>query len=327
VGANKTSRFFAAVVLAPLLFFCHALKAIGLPALGVLGSGFGSFLHFLHFRRKIVRSNLELAFGQSLSRVALDELTKTVYTNIGRTFLEIARNFALTREDMVHDLQLDAADRSVVDAAYARGKGIIFISAHIGNWEVLATGMAARGLPLAAVVKKMNNAVSQTLIERQRVSSGLEVIYSGGTIEKMRESLRRNVGIGFMLDQNTTGPKGIRCNFFGVPASCIRALSKLVNESGAAVIPVCGFREADGRHRVHLLPEITYIKCDDLPAGSDERALREEWLNSQRYQHALEELVRLHPEQWLWIHRRWKASRKPLESGSEHRENQIQGAR
>jgi KDO2-lipid IV(A) lauroyltransferase len=327
MGAGKTSRFFAAVVLAPLLFFCHALKAIGLPALGVLGAALGSFLHFLHFRRKIVRSNLELAFGASLSAEALEQLTKTVYTNIGLTFLEIARNFSLTREDMVRDLQLDPLDRAVVEAAYARGQGIIFISAHIGNWELLATGMAARGLSLAAVVKKMNNAVSQALIERQRISSGLEVIYSGGTIEKMREALRRNVGIGFMLDQNTTGKKGIRCNFFGVPASCIRALSKLVKESGAAVIPVCGFRESDGRHRVHLLPEINYIHCEELPAGSEERALREEWVNSQRYQHALEELVRIHPEQWLWIHRRWKASREPLASGSEHRENQLQGAR
>ena len=133
----------------------------------------------------------------------------------------------------------------------------------------------------------------------------------------------RGVGIGFMLDQNTTGKKGIRCNFFGVPASCIRALSKLVQETGAAVIPVCCFREAEGRHRVRLLPELSYIKDETLAAGSEERALREEWLNAQRYQDALEELVRLHPDQWLWIHRRWKANREPLVSGLEHAENRA----
>lgn len=267
-----------------------------------------------------MRSNLELALGSEQSAASLDALTKLVYLNIGCTFLEIARNFALNEQQMQRDLQLDPPDRARLDELLSRGKGVVFISAHIGNWELLATGMAAKGLPVTVVVKRMNNAISQALIERQRTRTGIEVIYSGGAIEKMKEALRRGRVIGFMVDQNTTGKKGIRCNFFGVPASSIRALGAMIEETGAAVVPICAFREADGRHRVKMLPELHYLRDESLPAGSEDRRLREEWLNAQQYQTALEAMIRIHPEQWLWIHRRWKAQREPLCPGSEHRE-------
>ena len=210
-------------------------------------------------------------------------------------------------------------DRRRIDATLAKGKGIIFVSAHIANWELLAMGMAAHGFPTAIVVKRMSSALSQSLIELQRKKTGLEIIYAGGTIEKMRAALAQGKIIGFMMDQNITGKKGIRCNFFGVPASSIRALGALARDSGAAVIPICAFRREDGKLQVHLEADLPYLEAKGL--DPEERNLREEWLNAQQYQTAIEAMVRLHPDQWLWIHRRWKARRDSLQSETAHHEN------
>jgi KDO2-lipid IV(A) lauroyltransferase len=288
--------------------------------LGYAGRGLGLTLFHLRFRRKVVLSNLHLALGHELSEKEIQALARNIYCNIGITFLEIARNFALTGQEMRDEVLITDEDRRYFKTCIDRGRGIVFISGHIANWELLAMSVAAHGFPSAIVVKKMTSPISQFLIERQRKKTGLEVIYSGGTIEKMKTVLREGRVIGFMMDQNKTGKKGIRANFFGVPASSIRGLSKLIKETGAAVIPICSFRQPDGTLRVQTLAELPYLTADTV-SDPDEKMLREEWLNAQQYQTAIESMVRMHPEQWLWIHRRWKADRTPLSFETAHLEN------
>ena len=295
------------------MLFCHLLRLLPAPVFAAAGAALGRLLFGLRFRRRIVSENLRLALGRELPATELEALCRRFYGNIGLTFLEIGRNFAFKGSEMREQLELAPADRARIETALARGRGVVLVSAHIANWELLAMGMASHGIPAAIVVKKMSSAVSQAMVERQRKKTGLEIIYSGGTIEKMKRSLAEGKVIGFMMDQNTTGQRGIRCNYFGAPAASIRALGAMVRDTGAAVIPICAFRQPGGRHRVHLLAELEYLRDPD--------ALREEWLNAQQYQSALEAMVRIHPEQWLWIHRRWKCRRDPLVAGSEHIEN------
>ncbi len=307
----------------PVLTLCYFLGSLPRRVFAQMGRFLGGALRLLGFRRKVVRENFALALGKELSAEQIGALAKKFYGNLGQTFLEIARNFSLSAERMREELYLAPEDRRYLDEILARGKGAVVISAHIGNWELFAMGMAAHGYPVAIVVKKMNNFLSQALIERQRLRTGLEVIYSGGAIEKMKAALREGKFVGFMVDQNTTGPKGIRANFFGVPASAIRGLAGMIKETGAPVVPVCAYRLPDGTHRVHVLRELPYLKADNPAESEEQKVLREEWLNTQQYQTAVEELVRRHPEQWLWIHRRWKAPRDPLLFATAHRENQI----
>lgn len=311
----------AGCALVPILLLANVLNLIGKNIFTAAGVAFGDFLRLAGFRTKIVRANLQLALGEEISAETLQALEKKIYRNIGTVFLEIARNFSFSAERMRQEVQIDPACRAKIDSILSQGKGAVFISGHLANWELFAMGMAAHGYPVMIVVKKMNNPVSQALIERQRLKTGLGVIYSGGTIEKMKAELKNGKAIGFMLDQNTTGKKGIRANFFGVPASSIRGLAGLVRETGAPVVPICAVRGADGKHFVRLLEPLAYLKAGELPEGSPERAAREEWLNTQQYQGAVEELVRKQPEQWLWIHRRWKANRTKFIPGHEHLEN------
>jgi Kdo2-lipid IVA lauroyltransferase/acyltransferase len=314
-----SSLFFSLVSL-PLFGFSWGLRLLGLAQLQRLGGALGAFLLWVGFRKIIVLANLRLAYGSEWDEDRLQSIMKQVYQSIGITFLEIARNFSLDRASLREELIISDEQRKYIEERLQRKKGIVFISAHIANWELLAMGIVAHGIPGSIVVKRMSGGLSQFLIEKRRERSGIGVIYSGGTIEKMREALSKNLSIGFMVDQNVTGKKGIRANFFGTPAASIRALGKLIKETGAAVIPVCAFREADGRCRMHLLPELPFL-TSDIPGTDSDRALREEWLNTQQYQTAIETLVRMKPEQWLWIHRRWKASRVPLDFATAHKEN------
>lgn len=318
---NLFTFMIARILLAPLLAFSYSLSVLPRPVIGALGRGLGLFLMAVHFRKRIVTENLKLAFGKEKSSKELTALCKEFYQCIGLTFLEIARNFSLSQQQMREEIVFSDEDRKIIQGIIDRGKGAVCVSGHFANWELLAMGMAAHGYPISLVVKKMNNPFSQVLIERQRLRTGLGIIYSGGTIEKMKTALKQGTFIGFMMDQNTTGNKGIRANFFGVPASSIRGLAGLARDTGCTILPLCSYRQKDGRHRLFLMPELSYLTAPELAEGSPERTLREEWLNTQQYQTAIETMVRKQPEQWMWIHRRWKTSRIPFDPTTVHLEN------
>lgn len=314
-------RLIAYGLLGLVLLMAYAIRALGFRGLLLLGGGLGNLLRWLGFRGKIVRANLDITIGAALSPAEYQTLVKRIYRNVGITFLEIARNFSLSCARMAEELELSETDTATIQAILARGKGSVFISGHIGNWELLGMGMAAKKFPVSIVVKKMNNPLAQVLIERQRGKTGVEIIYSGNTLQKMKEALARGNAIGFMVDQNITGKKGIRANFLGVPAASIRGLANLVRETGTSVVPFCAVHLPNGKNRVEILPELSYLTAPELPENSPERLAREEWLNTQQYQHAIEQLVRRRPDQWLWIHRRWKTDRTPLNVATAHLEN------
>ncbi len=314
-------KFLARFALLPLLAFSYLLASFPPSLMGKLGRGLGGILQFFGFRKKIVSSNLELALGGELSAAERASLSRRVFAHTGTLFLEIARNFGLSQRQMISEVRVSHETMARISKILENGKGAVFITGHIANWELFAMGMAARGVPVSLVVKKMNNAISQALIERQRKRTGLEIIYSGGAIEKMKAALQRGRAIGFMVDQNTTGTRGIRVNFFGVPAASIRGLAGLARDTSAVIVPVCAFRLPCGNHEIKLFDPLPYLKQESLPAGSAERIAREEWLNTQQYQAAIEAMVREQPDQWMWIHRRWKTNRVPLVPEKAHLEN------
>ena len=191
------------------------------------------------------------------------------------------------------------------------GRGAIIISAHTANWELFPCGVSAHGYPVSVIAKKMSNPVSQNLIEQRRETAGFNVIYTGGTIEKMKASLTRGELIGFMVDQHMPGKKGLETLFFNTPAKSIRGLAGLARETNCCILPVCIFKDPDGYHYLEMLDELEYISVQDLGENSPERLAKEELLNTQLYQDSIEKLIRMHPEQWLWMHSRWKVRRRP----------------
>lgn len=281
--------------------FSRLLKGSGLGLFSLYGRTFGAFLHFVRFRASTINDNLQIALGKELSADELRELRRKIYTNLGTVFLEIVRNFSLSRNDIRNEMIVSAESRQKLDAILARGKGAILMSAHTSNWELCAMGVAAQDYKVYVVVRRVTGRLSQFLVSRLRQNSGVNVIYSGGVLERMREVLAEGAVVGIMLDQHKTGSKALRVNFFGSPADSIRGIAGLVRETGTPVVPVYACRMPDGRHEFRMLDEVEYIKSE---AGAAE----EERLNTQAYQDAIEEIVRANPSGWMWAHRRWKAS-------------------
>jgi Kdo2-lipid IVA lauroyltransferase/acyltransferase len=306
------------IILFPVMFFSYLLRLLPLPWFGCLGRGLGNVLHLVGFRKKVVSGNLQLALGKEKSPKELKELEKKIYHHTGTLFLEILRNFTLTKQDYIDELEISPEDKATLDRIKNAGKGLLAISAHTANWEIFPASIASRGYPVAIVAKKMSSPVAQTLIEQRRATAGFNVIYTGNTLHTIAESLKKGVFVGCMVDQHMPGAKGIRVNFFGVPASSIRGMAKLARETRCIIYPIYTYRQPSGKHRLRILDEIHYIEAPEYAEGSEERILREEWLNTQRYQEAMEQMIREHLDQWLWIHRRWKADRTPIDFATAH---------
>ncbi len=306
------SNVIIKIILIPLMLFSYFLRSLSLRWLGKLGGGLGVLLQAVGFRTRIVEDNLKLALGKEKSPEELKQLQKKVYAHIGTLFLEIARNFTLTRQQYIDEMVISAEDLAKLDKLKKEGRGMLVISAHTGNWEIFPASIAARGYPVSIVAKKMSSPVSQSLIEDRRTTTGFEVIYTGNTLNKIAESMRAGRFVGCMVDQHMPGARGLRVNFFGTPAASIRGLANLARDTKCIVMPIHVYRLENGTHRMNFMEPLEYIEAPELPAGSQERLLREEWLNTQKYQECLEAMIRQNLPQWLWIHRRWKANRTPL---------------
>ena len=184
------------------------------------------------------------------------------------------------------------------------GKGVLFATAHLGNWELSAYAHALMTEPMHVVVRPLDNPLIDRLVERRRAGSGNRIIEKKDFARGILAALHRNEAVGILIDQNASPDHGVFVNFFGIAACASTSFAKLAAHSGAAVIP--GFalwRETEGRYVLHFYPEV--------PMSGDAAA------DTAALQKKLEAAIREVPDQWLWIHRRWKT--RPPGEGSLYR--------
>jgi KDO2-lipid IV(A) lauroyltransferase len=186
------------------------------------------------------------------------------------------------------------------EAALRRGKGVIFATGHLGNWELSAYAHALLSAPMGFVVRPLDNPLLDRLSIRYRTLSGNRAISRRESVRPLIQMLRANLAVGILADQNTTEDRGIFVKFFGVPACVDAGLAKLAAHTGAAIIP--GFAVWSDEERRYILKFYPPIE-----ASGDTLH------DTQAVQSALEQATREYPEQWLWIHRRWK-TRPPGEA-------------
>jgi KDO2-lipid IV(A) lauroyltransferase len=266
------------------------------PALLRWGARVGWFYgHVVRHRRAealaaLRRSLPELAPAKALN--ALDGMYRNLATNI----LEVLRADGGAED---HNAGLfNVEGEAVVQSALARGRGALILMAHYGSWEMLAAHAAHRGYKLHIVAKKFKNDAVDRLWNRLRERYGVSVIYSHNAARPVLRALRENALVGFMLDQHRPPDQGVFVDFFGRPASTSPGLAILSSQARAPVIPVFIRRRADGGHHIRALPLI-----EPPPDREPATVLR----YTQRYTTLLENEIRAAPDQWIWIHRRWKA--------------------
>jgi len=175
----------------------------------------------------------------------------------------------------------------------------VVATAHHGNWEVLAAGVAAHGLPVTVVVQQLRNRRVDALVLASRTAMGERCIARGMNLRRLRAELEANRLVAFLCDQDARR-RGVFVPFFGVPASTPKGAVQLAWRLGVPLVPVFSQRLADGRHRTTVHPPLEVSQ--DLP--EDEAVYQ----TLRRFHTLLEAAIRAAPGQYLWLHRRWKTS-------------------
>lgn len=240
--------------------------------------------------RRIALINLSFAFPD-LSRTRHNEIVDGVFRSIARLLVALSR-FPRINETNVHEwIEYEGLENYF--AAKQGGHGVLVATAHFGNWELSAFTHALMTEPMYVMVRPLDNPLIDRLVERRRALSGNHLIDKRVAARAVIKALRDNGAVGILIDQNTTPSEGVFVDFFGKRACASSAFVKLAHHSHAAVLP--GFAVWDeGRRKyiLHFYPQI--------PLSGDVAA------DTQAIHSALEGIMREHPDQWLWIHRRWK---------------------
>ncbi len=307
IATNAPRHFLLALALRGVrgALFCFYLQPRFLQ--GFWGRIFGWVAYRLAFRRSVVVNNLALAFPGQLGLQA--ELLRKNYDHLGHLCVEIPLVLGPMPAWIARNCDLQGGEE--IRRAQVGGKGILFLSSHLGNWEImLAVGAVLGKVPLLMVTKRLKPSWLHAWIEQGRNRYGVGATYEPKTIKDVLRALKKNQAVGFVLDQYTGAPVGVRVPFFGVPVGTSLALATLAKRTGAVVLPVSNYRKPDGRLAVVIEKPCAWIK---VGSGSSEGDLhRELAVNTAAYAAILERHIRAHPEQWLWTHRRFKGDLSPL---------------
>jgi KDO2-lipid IV(A) lauroyltransferase len=237
--------------------------------------------------RRVARRNLAMA----LPAADADRIIDGVFGSIARLLVTFARFPSLRRENLDRWIRCEGMEH--VEAARAAGRGILFATAHLGNWELSAFAYALLARPMYVVARPLDNPLIDRLVERRRTLSGNYPIFKKDYARGILKALAANQAVGILIDQNAAPAEGVFVEFFGVPACAGTGFAKIAAHSGAAVIP--GFavwEETERRYVLRFSPAVPMTG----DAARDTAAI----------QARLEMAIREYPDQWLWIHRRWK---------------------
>jgi KDO2-lipid IV(A) lauroyltransferase len=248
--------------------------------------------------REITLTNLRLAFPEKDDawrwRVA-----RASFENYGRLAVELA-NLHLWTPENIHDY-VTFENYEIYEKAKAKGRGLFYLTAHFGNWELAAQVQALFGQPAHMVTRPLDNPYLDDYLERKRTSNGNQVLDKRNALKAMVASLRRNESVAILADQYSRRSKSVFVPLFGVLASTTAGVAVMALRTRAPIVPAFLLREPGKmRFRGVVLPEI------ELPDSGDRK--EDIRLTTARINQAFEQIIRRQPDHWLWGHRRWKKS-------------------
>ncbi len=261
----------------------------------------GKLIYYvLPIRRGVVLSNLRLVFGGKIPENEIVRLAQAFYGHLARSLVEFLRFPLISggrRAGLVRVENIDAMLR-----AHDQGKGILVLTGHLGNWE-LATVAGMANFPqyrgkFHIPRKPLRPRWLDTLVTGRFRRVGLNVLPKKDVLEGILDRLTAHEVVVFIFDQHAGGRDGVEVEFFGHPARTFRSLATIAMATGTPVVPAASWREPDGSHVIRFEEALPVVECD-----TPEKAIR---ANTRMYNAALERLILRHPEQWFWMHRRWK---------------------
>jgi Kdo2-lipid IVA lauroyltransferase/acyltransferase len=286
--------------------FIKILGVLPRPFSRALAIAIAQIVYLLHFRlRQVGMRNLAMAFPEK-SLEERKRILRGEFTSLGRQLAELCQFPRYTPENVDQVVVYDGLEN--YEEAYARGKGVLFLTAHFGAWELSAFAHSLHGHWVNIVMRPMDNPYLDRMLQIYRTMHGNKVVPKDDFVRRLLAAMKAGETVGILMDTNMTPPQGVFVDFFGIPACTASGLARIALRTDAAVVP--GFTiwdKALGKYRLRFDPALQLIRTGDLEADIV--------ANTQRLTKVIEDYVRKHPEQWLWVHRRWKtrpAGEKPL---------------
>jgi len=247
--------------------------------------------------KKTAEFNLRLAFPEwtdGRRRSTLKKMTR----NLGWMAAEFARMPSYTKENIESVVILDGHENFL--AGHSRGKGVLYLTGHIGAWELSSFAHALYGFPLHYMARPLDNKPLDAMVNEYRGLSGNKPIFKNESARVMLRIFKEAGTVGILADQNTMPGEGVFVDFFGAPACTTTGIARVALHTDAAVVPGYAVWDENLRkYRLRFEPPVELVRTGDA-----ERDIAE---NTQRFAKVIEEIVRKYPEQWVWIHARWKA--------------------
>jgi KDO2-lipid IV(A) lauroyltransferase len=252
---------------------------------------------FLLSRRDRTRAieHLSVAFGAEKSPGKILNLSRQCFENLGKGLMEVLQFPRLTSKNLSRLVAFEGIGN--IDDALKRGKGIIILTAHFDNWELLAASLALSGYKVNFIVRPVRSPRLEVLVNQSRESMGIGCIPRGTSIKEALRCLKRNEILGILSDIDTS-VDGVFVDFFGRPAFTPRGPVSIALRTGAALIPAFIIRQRDDTHKVVI------EKALELRTTGDGES--DILTNTARFTKIIESYIRKHPEQWIWFHQRWK---------------------
>lgn len=263
-----------------------------------LGECCGALLFYLWGdRRRIAVSNIAAAIGNNalVTKVSPESIAKENFRNLGKSIAEVVKiSFGLGSGILGN---IEILGREHFHKAQSRGKGVIFITGHCGNWELLGLGFSRLITPIHVVARHQNNPYLNRSVEKMREIFGNRTLYKKGALKKILRALKINEPVAILIDQSVVRSEGIITDFLGQKAYTMRMPAVLARKTGAPVLPFFIKRVAGG-HIIEIGEEIGLDPSDDADA-----AIRKDTI---RFSGHVEDYIRKNPSEWLWIHKKWK---------------------
>ena len=276
------------------------VKTVGLlprPLARATGIVLGLIVYLLHGRlRQVGMRNLALAFPEMNHRDRRRILRGT-YISLGRQLAEVCLFPRYRRESVSQIVVYEGFEN--FERAYSKRKGVLFLTAHLGAWELSAFAHSLQGHPLSIVMRSLDNARVDRLIQSYRTMHGNRTVDKDDFVRGLLAAMRNGETVGILMDTNMTPPQGVFVDFFGIPACTASGLARIALRTDAAVVP--GFTVWDAKLRKYILRFDAAIEL--VRTGNDQTDIV---ANTAKFTKVIEDYVRRYPDQWLWVHRRWK---------------------
>jgi len=245
--------------------------------------------------RTVVLENITHAYGKTMTDLEIKKMARQIFKNIAGMLFEIGWAYNLKQDEFSSYFSFKGYEH--LEAALEQKKGVLALTCHMGNWELLCEAVAMLGLNTAILYRKLDYLPLERFLLEMRERFGTRLIPLKGASRKVDELLAGGYVVGTLLDQNVDWYQGCYVDFFGRLACTNRGVASIAMRTGVPVVPMFIIRDK-GRYIIEFLPEISPVVTDDRTKDLE--------INTQNYTSAIETMVRRSPDQWFWVHNRWK---------------------